>query len=58
MTIPLWRADRDYYPIKDARRVAHLRNIEVQDRINRRIAVTSAEGDSSYSIVVTPKDIA
>jgi hypothetical protein len=53
--VPYWRSDRDYYSPKDPRRAAHLAHIDTQDRINRRIVASSADG--SYAVVVTKKDL-
>jgi hypothetical protein len=53
--IPRWQADPDYYCRKDQRRLAHLAHIEIQERINARIVMSSADG--SYSAAVTRKEI-
>ena len=58
MSVPYWRSDRDYFARNDPRRAEHLAHIEVQERINRRIAVSSSEGDASYSVVVNKADCA
>ena len=57
MTVPYWRSDRDYYGRKDSRRAAHLAELDLQERINRRIVVSSAEGDNSYAVVITRREI-
>ena len=54
--IPRWRADPDYFPKSDARRLAQLRNIEVQNRITARIVASA--GDHSYAVVVKKDDMA
>lgn len=37
LPIPWWMSDPDYYPRNDPRRPAHLRRIEIQQRVNARI---------------------
>lgn len=56
LPIPWWMSDPDYYPRNDPRRPAHLRRIEVQARLNARIDASA--GDSSYSVLVTRKEMA
>jgi len=53
--VPRYRADPDYYSLKDPRRPAHLARIEAQRRINARI--DAAAGDGSYSVVVGKADM-
>lgn len=54
LPIPYWMSDPDYYPRKDHRRVAHVRNIEVQNRINARI--DACAGDGSYAVTIRRED--
>jgi hypothetical protein len=54
--VPYWHSDRDYYGRKDPLRAAHLAQIEMQERINRRIVASSSEGDGSYCVVVNKGD--
>lgn len=52
--VPWWRGDADYYARNDVRREQHLRDIEIQRRLNARIDASA--GDGSYSVHVTKKD--
>jgi hypothetical protein len=53
--VPYWRSDRDFYSLRDPRRAAHVAEIDLHERIDNRIAASSADG--SYSIVVTRKEM-
>lgn len=54
LPIPYWMSDRDYYPRSDPRRAAHIRNIDIQERINARI--DASVGDRSYAVTVCRED--
>lgn len=54
LPIPWWMSDPDYYPRNDPRRPAHLRRIEIQQRVNARIDASA--GDGSYSVLITRGD--
>lgn len=56
LPIPYWMADRDYYPRTDPRHAAHVRHIELQQRLDARIDASA--GDGSYSVLVTRKEMA
>ncbi|WP_316172447.1 hypothetical protein [Bradyrhizobium sp. SZCCHNRI2049] len=55
LPIPYWMADRDYFPRNDPRRVAHLKRIEVQARIDAR--VNASAGDGSYAVTICRDDV-
>jgi hypothetical protein len=54
--IPVWRDDPDYFPVKDARRPAHMAEIKRRKRIDGM--VDAAVGDKSYSMIVKPRELA
>lgn len=49
--VPYWLSDRDYFPAKDPRRAAHMRQIDLHAAIDRRIVASAADG--SYAVLVT-----
>lgn len=53
--IPHWRADPDYFGLTDPRRAPHMREIELHATIDRRIALSAADG--SYAVLVTKQEV-
>jgi hypothetical protein len=52
--IPYYIGDRDYYSIKHPNRKAHIKAIEINNRIDARI--NASAGDGSYSVLITKKE--
>jgi hypothetical protein len=54
LPVPYWMADRDYYPVTDPRRHAHVQHIDLQNRISARI--DACAGDGSYAVTIRRED--